>query len=85
MPNSVVVENFSPSLIHASKLAAEHEGRTADEQLEHWARVGRSILMSSSLTMERVELALKGKLPRERLSELESIIFDSEVEARSEE
>ena len=35
--------------------------------------------------MERVELALKGKLPRERLSELESIIFDSEVEARSEE
>lgn len=85
MSSSVVVENFSPSLIHASELAAKRKGRTADGQLEHWARVGRSILLSSSLTMKRVELALTGELARERLSELESTIFDAEVEAKLEE
>ena len=85
MPRTVGVRNFSPSLIDASEVAARRERRTADEQLEHWARVGRSILLSSSLTMKRVELALTGELARERLSELESTIFDAEVEAKLEE
>jgi hypothetical protein len=61
------------------------ENRSAKQQLEHWARVGRTVSAGQTASRRRVEAALAGALPVERLSHEEGIVFDAEVQARVEE
>lgn len=76
-PTRVPSELFDSAVVEGTK-----ENRSAKQQLEHWARVGRSVCARQTASRYRVEAALAGTLPLEHLSEDEGIVFDSEVQAR---
>lgn len=76
-PTRVPSELFDSAVIEGAK-----ENRSAKQQLEHWARVGRSVCARQTASRYRVEAALAGTLPLEHLSEDEGIVFDSEVQSR---
>lgn len=76
-PTRVPSELFDSAVIEGAK-----ENRSAKQQLEHWARVGRSVCARQTASRHRVEAALAGTLPLEHLSEDEGIVFDSEVQSR---
>jgi hypothetical protein len=58
------------------------ENRSAKQQLEHWARVGRAVCAQHTAARRRVEAALAGTLPVEQLSAEEGLVFDAEAQAR---
>src|SRR5947199_8530508 len=60
------------------------ENRSAKQQIEHWARVGRSVSARQTASRRRVEAALAGSLPIEQLSDDEGIVVDAEVQSRLE-
>lgn len=61
------------------------QSRSAKQQLDHWARVGRAVSASQSAARMRVEAALAGDLPLRDLSAEEAVTFNAEVHARIEE
>lgn len=72
-------------LLDSAMVEGAKENRSAKQQLEHWARVGRSVCARQTASRHRVEAALSGALPLEDLSEEEGIVFDSEVQSRLDE
>ena len=72
-------------LLDSAATEGAKENRSAKQQLEHWARVGRSVSARQTASRRRVEAALAGTLPVEGLSDEEGIVFDAEVQARLEE
>ncbi|HWI96017.1 MAG TPA: hypothetical protein VNS60_08135 [Solirubrobacterales bacterium] len=76
-PTRIPSELFDSAVVEGAK-----ENRSAKQQLEHWARVGRSVCARQTASRYRVEAALAGTLPLEHLSEDEGIVFDSEVQSR---
>jgi hypothetical protein len=72
-------------LLDSAVVEGARENRSARQQLEHWARVGRSVCASETASRRRVEAALAGRLPVEELSDAEGTVFDSEVQSRLEE
>lgn len=72
-------------LLDSAVVEGAKENRSAKQQLEHWARVGRSVCAHQTASRRRVEAVLAGRLPVEDLSDEEAIVFDSEVQARLEE
>jgi hypothetical protein len=76
-PTRIPSELFDSAVVEGAK-----ENRSAKQQLEHWARVGRSVCARQTASRYRVEAALAGTLPLEHLSEEEGIVFDSEVQSR---
>jgi hypothetical protein len=61
------------------------QSRSAKQQLDHWARVGRSVSTQHTAARRRVEAALTGRLPLGELSVEEGVVFNAEVEAAIEE
>jgi ParD-like antitoxin of type II bacterial toxin-antitoxin system len=76
-PTRVPCDLFDSAVVEGAK-----ENRSAKQQLEHWARVGRSVCAQQTASRRRVEAALAGTLPVESLSDEEAVAFDSEVESR---
>lgn len=79
-PTRIPSDLFDSAIVEGAK-----ENRSAKQQLEHWARVGRSVCARDSVSRRRVEAALTGSLPVSDLSDEEGIVFDAEVQARVEE
>jgi hypothetical protein len=79
-PTRVPSDLFDSAIVEGAK-----ENRSAKQQLEHWARVGRSVCARQTASRHRVEAALAGTLPPEHLSEEEGTVFDSEVQSRLDE
>ncbi len=78
-PTRIPSDLFDSAVAEGAK-----ENRSAKQQLEHWARVGRSVCARQTAARHRVEAALAGTLPVEQLSGEEGIVFDSEVQSRLE-
>lgn len=76
-PTRVPSDLFDSAVVEGAR-----ENRSAKQQLEHWARVGRSVCAQETASRRRVEAALAGTLPVESLSDQEAVAFDSEVESR---
>lgn len=76
-PTRVSSDLFDSAIVEGAR-----ENRSAKQQLEHWARVGRSVCAQETASRRRVEAALAGTLPVESLSDQEAVAFDSEVESR---
>ncbi|GEE01146.1 hypothetical protein nbrc107696_15920 [Gordonia spumicola] len=72
---------FSAELFEAAQAVGEIENRSARQQLEHWASIGRALTQYTSASRSRVEAALAGKLAVEALNTEESIAFDAELAA----
>jgi ParD-like antitoxin of type II bacterial toxin-antitoxin system len=79
-PTRVPSDLLKSALVEGAK-----ENRSAKQQLEHWARVGRAVCARQTASRRRVEAALAGELLVEQLSEEEGVVFDSEVQTRLEE
>ena len=79
-PTRIPSDLFDSAAVEGAK-----ENRSAKQQLEHWARVGRSVCAWQTASRRRVEAALGGSLAIADLSEEEGIVFDSEVQSRLEE
>ena len=79
-PTRMPSDLFDSAVVEGAK-----ENRSAKQQLEHWARVGRSVCARQTASRRRVEAALAGRLPVEDLSDEEGVVFDSEVQSRLEE
>lgn len=79
-PTRVSSDLFTSAVAEGAK-----ENRSAKQQLEHWARVGRSVCARQTASRHRVEAALAGALPLEDLSDEEGIVLDAEVQSRLDE
>ena len=68
-------------LMDAAAVEGERQSRSAKQQLDHWARVGRAVSAHSSASRLRVEGALSGSLPERDLTAEERVVFNAEVDA----
>jgi ParD-like antitoxin of type II bacterial toxin-antitoxin system len=80
-----VPTRVASDLLDSAVAEGSRENRSARQQLEHWARVGRSVCALETASRRRVEAALAGRAPAEELSPAEGIVFDAEVQSRLEE
>ncbi|MGV9827288.1 MULTISPECIES: TA system antitoxin ParD family protein [unclassified Gordonia (in: high G+C Gram-positive bacteria)] len=80
-PAADKVTRFSAALVDEAGAEGAREHRSARQQLEHWARVGRGVSIRTSAARRRVEAALAGSLPIGDLTAEESVVFDAEVDA----
>ncbi|OAK54660.1 TA system antitoxin ParD family protein [Rhodococcoides kyotonense] len=79
------VTRFSSELVDAAAAEGERENRSARQQLEHWARVGREVSNQRQVARRRVEAALAGRTPLSALSDEEGVVFNAEVASALEE
>ena len=57
------------------------QGRSAKQQLDHWARVGRAVSSQQTAARRRVEAAMTGELELRELSVEEGAVFNAEIAA----
>ncbi|MBT1258519.1 hypothetical protein KHP11_29115 [Rhodococcus erythropolis] len=79
------VTRFSSELVDAAAAEGQREHRSARQQLEHWARVGREVSNQRQVARQRVEAALAGRIPLSGLSAEEGAVFNAEIAATLEE
>jgi S-adenosylhomocysteine hydrolase len=79
------VTRFSSDLVDAAAAEGERENRSARQQLEHWARVGREVSNQRQVARKRVEAALAGRTPLSALTDEEGVVFNAEVASALEE
>lgn len=68
-------------LMDAAAVEGERQSRSANQQLEHWARVGRAVSAPTSAARRRVECALAGELNERDLNAQERVVFNAELDA----
>ena len=56
------------------------ESRSAAQQIDHWARLGRNISMHQTAARRRVEAALAGELPLAELTVEERLVVHAELD-----
>jgi hypothetical protein len=76
---------FATDLFESAAAEGRRESRSAKQQLDHWARVGRSVSMRQTAARRRVEAALAGELPLSFLSEEERLVANAELDVRIQE
>lgn len=79
------VTRFATDLVEAAAVEGARQSRSAKQQLDHWARVGRAVSAFETAARQRVEAALAGHLPTQQLSAEEGVVFNAEVAVAIEE
>lgn len=79
------VTRFSADLVDDAARAGEVEQRSARQQLEHWARLGRGVSQRTTASRRRIEAVLDGTLVDTALTPEEVVVYDAEIDARVEE
>ncbi|AGB26848.1 Protein of unknown function (DUF3423) (plasmid) [Mycobacterium sp. JS623] len=79
------VTRFAADLLDAAAAEGARQSRSAKQQLDHWARVGRAVSSGQTAARRRVEAALAGDLGLAELSEEEGVVFNAEISASIEE
>jgi hypothetical protein len=75
------VIRFAADLVDSAAAEGARQSRSAKQQLDHWARVGRAVSAQQSASRRRVEAALAGELYPADLSEEEGVVFNAEISA----
>ena len=75
------VTRFAADLIDSAAVEGARQSRSAKQQLDHWARVGRAVSSQQSAARRRVEAALAGELTLSELSVEEGVVFNAEITA----
>jgi hypothetical protein len=75
------VTRTATDLYDSAVAEGARQRRSAKQQLEHWARVGRAVSSRHTAARRRVEAALAGELAVTELSEEEGVVFNAEVSA----
>ncbi|MDF3335838.1 hypothetical protein P3H80_00305 [Mycolicibacterium septicum] len=79
------VTRFAADLIDSAAAEGARQSRSAKQQLDHWARVGRAVSSRHSAARRKVEAALSGDIPLRELTAEEGAVFDAEIAASIEE
>lgn len=79
------VTRFSADLVESALAEGHRQSRSARQQLDHWARVGRAVSSQHSVARQRVEAALSGRLDLSELGVEEGVVFNAEISAAIEE
>ncbi len=75
------VTRFAADLFDSAAAEGARQSRSAKQQLDHWARVGRAVSSRHSAARRKVEAALTGELELTELSEEEGVVFNAEISA----
>src|SRR6185437_10134128 len=68
-------------LLDSAAVEGARQSRSAKQQLDHWARVGRAVSSQHSAARRRVEAALAGDLDIGELHVEEGVVFNAEIAA----
>ncbi len=71
---------FAADLLDAAAIEGARQSRSAKQQLDHWARVGRSVTLAGSASRRRIDAVMAGTLPRTALRPEERAVVDAELE-----
>lgn len=75
------VTRFAADLLDSAAAEGARQSRSAKQQLDHWARVGRAVSSGHTAARRKVEAALTGELELVELSEEEGVVFNAEISA----
>src|ERR1700761_8804093 len=79
------VTRVAADLVDSAAAEGARQSRSAKQQLDHWARVGRAVSSQHTAARRRVEAALAGDLELRELSVEEGVVFNAEIAAAIEE
>lgn len=79
------VTRFAADLMDSAAAEGARQSRSAKQQLDHWARVGRAVSSQQSAARRKVEAALSAETPLRDLSSEEGVVFNAEISAAIEE
>jgi hypothetical protein len=79
------VLRVAADLVDSAAAEGARQSRSAKQQLDHWARVGRAVSTQHTASRRRVEAALAGDLPLASLTMEEGVVFNAEISASIEE
>ena len=75
------VTRVAADLMDSATAEGARQSRSAKQQLDHWARVGRAVSSQHSAARRRVEAALAGDLAASELTVEEGVVFNAEIAA----
>jgi hypothetical protein len=75
------VTRFAVDLLDSAAAEGARQSRSAKQQLDHWARVGRAVSTQHTAARGRVEAALAGTLAMRDLSIEEQVVLNAEIDA----
>ncbi len=73
---------FAADLLDAAAASGRMDSRSAKQQLDYWARLGRAISMNETATRRRVDAVLAGELPLEGLTEHERLVANVDLDVK---
>ena len=79
------VTRVAADLMDSATTEGARQSRSAKQQLDHWARVGRAVSTQHTASRRRVEAALAGELDTDDLTVEEGVVFNAEISAAIEE
>ncbi len=79
------VTRFAADLVDSAAAEGARQSRSAKQQLDHWARVGRAVSSQHTAARRRVEAALAGDVELSELGVEEGVVFNAEIAAAIEE
>jgi hypothetical protein len=79
------VTRVAADLVESAAAEGARQSRSAKQQLDHWARVGRAVSSQHTASRRRVEAALAGQLATSELTVEEGVVFNAEISAAVEE
>lgn len=79
------VTRFAADLVDSAAAEGARQSRSAKQQLDHWARVGRAVSAQQTAARRRIEAALAGQLGTDALTDEEGVVFNAEIAAAIEE
>jgi hypothetical protein len=79
------VTRIAADLMESAAAEGSRQSRSAKQQLDHWARVGRAVSSQHSAARRKVEAALSGEMPLRDLSAEEGVVFNAEIATAIEE
>lgn len=79
------VTRVAADLIDSAAAEGARQSRSAKQQLDHWARVGRAVSTQQTASRRRVEAALAGEPAISELTVEEGVVFNAEISAAIEE
>lgn len=79
------VTRVAADLMDSAATEGARQSRSAKQQLDHWARVGRAVSSRHTAARRKIEAALAGEAPLRELTAEQGVVFDAEITAAIEE
>lgn len=75
------VTRVASDLFDSAAAEGARESRSAKQQLDYWARVGREVTFHQSAARRRIESVLTGEAPMSGLTDDERLVLNAEIDA----